>query len=82
VVEANRLVTGLDAQFKGEVFQAGTRQTSEGIVTAGGRVLGVTALGETLKASIDNAYADVAKIHFEGMQYRKDIGFRGLRRLQ
>jgi phosphoribosylamine--glycine ligase len=81
-VETNQLISGLDAKFEGQIFQAGTRQTPDGIVTAGGRVLGVTALGETLRASIDNAYAGVAKIRFEGMQYRKDIGFRGLRRLQ
>ncbi|MCU1325393.1 MAG: phosphoribosylamine--glycine ligase [Bryobacterales bacterium] len=82
VIESHKLITGLDAKFKGEVFHAGTRQTHDGIVTAGGRVLGVTALGDTLQASIHNAYAGVRQIQFDGMQYRKDIGVRGLRRLQ
>ena len=50
------------------------------MVTSGGRVLGVTARGADLKASIDAAYAAVRNIHFEGAHYRKDIGYRGLRR--
>jgi phosphoribosylamine--glycine ligase len=63
-----------------EVFHAGTRASSKGIETAGGRVLGVTASGASLPAAIDNAYASVQRIHFDGMQYRKDIGRKGLRR--
>lgn len=81
--DPGRVITGLEAAIPhGHVFHAGTKEVSGEIVTAGGRVLGVTALGDTLRASIDNAYAGVANIHFEGMQHRKDIGFRGLRRLQ
>lgn len=80
--DSDRLISGLEKTGKYHVFHAGTRQTTAGVVTAGGRVLGVTALGDTLKQSIDNAYAGVANIHFSGMQYRNDIGFRGLRRLQ
>jgi phosphoribosylamine---glycine ligase len=74
-------ITGLDAVSDAVVFHAGTKRQGDDIVTAGGRVLGVTALGDTLQASIQNAYAAVAKIHFEGMQYRRDIGAKGLRRL-
>lgn len=81
-VTSGRLITGLHQPTTCQVFHAGTRQTEAGIVTAGGRVLGVTALGTTLQESIQNAYAGVANIHFEGMQYRKDIGFRGLRSLK
>jgi phosphoribosylamine--glycine ligase len=81
-VHSGRRIEGLAASTGCQVFHAGTRQTEEGIVTAGGRVLGVTALGETLEASIETAYAGVAHIHFAGMQYRKDIGFRGLRSLR
>ncbi len=77
---SGNLITGLDASSKAVTFHAGTMRTPEGIVTAGGRVLGVTALGSTLKESIDNAYAGVANIHFDGMQYRKDIGQKGLKR--
>lgn len=81
-VHSGRRIEGLAASTGCQVFHAGTCQTEEGIVTAGGRVLGVTALGETLEASIETAYAGVAHIHFAGMQYRKDIGFRGLRSLR
>jgi phosphoribosylamine--glycine ligase len=62
------------------VFHAGTARNGDNLVTNGGRVLGVTAGGATLKAAIDNAYAAASKIHFDGMQYRRDIGQKGLRR--
>ena len=56
------------------VYHAGTKLTEEGFVTAGGRVLGVTALGDTLKAAVDSAYAAAKKIHFDGAHMRSDIG--------
>jgi phosphoribosylamine--glycine ligase len=62
------------------VFHAGTARNDGEIVTAGGRVLGVTAGGADLRQSIANAYAAVQKIHFAGMHYRRDIGAKGLRR--
>ena len=62
------------------VFQAGTKQTPDGIITSGGRVLGVTASGLDLKAAMDNAYAATKHIHFDGMHYRTDIGAKGLKR--
>lgn len=61
------------------VFHAGTRLQGNHLVTSGGRVLGVTAGGETLHLAIQNAYAAVEKIHFDGMHYRHDIGAKGLR---
>lgn len=61
------------------VFQAGTKQTSRGLVAAGGRVLGVTASGADLATAIGNTYEAVSQIHFEGMHYRTDIGAKGLR---
>jgi len=61
------------------VFHAGTRFGAGGVVTAGGRVLGVTARGADLRAAIANAYAGVEAIRFEGMQFRRDIGAKGLR---
>jgi phosphoribosylamine--glycine ligase len=64
------------------VFQAGVAQKSDLPVTSGGRVLGVTASGTDLRQAIKNAYEGVAKIRFEGMQYRTDIGAKGLRRIQ
>jgi phosphoribosylamine--glycine ligase len=61
------------------VFHAGTKFGEGGrLVTSGGRVLGVTALGTTLQEALDRAYAGVTRIHFEGMQYRKDIGAKSL----
>jgi phosphoribosylamine--glycine ligase len=57
-----------------KVLHAGTKRDGEKIVTSGGRVLGVTAVGNTLSAAVDKAYEAVGKIQFEGMQYRKDIG--------
>ena len=62
------------------VFHAGTAEKDGKIVTSGGRVLGVTALGSNTATAIDNAYAAVGKIHFDGMHYRKDIGQRALNR--
>jgi phosphoribosylamine---glycine ligase len=63
-----------------EVFQAGTRMGPNGLETAGGRVLGVTASGVDLKTAISNTYAAADKIHFDGMHYRRDIGKKGLKR--
>ena len=56
------------------VFHAGTAQQGNKIVTAGGRVLNVTALGETIADARSKVYHQISDIHFNGMQYRKDIG--------
>lgn len=64
-----------------KVFQAGTRFGENGrLQTAGGRVLAVTAAAPSLPEAIDAVYRGVSKIQFEGMQFRKDIGKKGLRR--
>jgi len=62
------------------VFHAGTTQDERCILTAGGRVLGVTALGDTIKGAIKNAYEAVGKIQWDGCYYRKDIGTKALDR--
>lgn len=62
------------------VFHAGTSLQDGKVVTSGGRVLGVTGLGHSVKESIDRAYEAVSKIHFENAHYRKDIGSRALNR--
>jgi phosphoribosylamine--glycine ligase len=62
------------------VFHAGTAFNNGGIVTSGGRVLGVTAAGEDIAAARKKAYEAAGKIHFEGMHYRKDIANRALER--
>jgi phosphoribosylamine--glycine ligase len=59
------------------VFHAGTKREGDSIVTSGGRVLGVTALGDTLPQAVQRAYEAAGKIHFEGAQYRTDIGAKG-----
>jgi phosphoribosylamine--glycine ligase len=64
----------------GVVFHAGTRMADGQVVTAGGRVLGVTALGEDIGAAVDAAYAAVAEISWPGMHFRHDIGARALGR--
>ena len=72
-------ITGLEALTEREdvmVFHAGTVQESGELVTAGGRVLGVSALGESLSAALDAAYEAIDSIEFKGMQYRRDIGRR------
>lgn len=63
------------------VFHAGTSLEDDGrVTTAGGRVLGVTGLGADLTSALERAYAGVEAITFEGMQFRRDIGHRGLTR--
>jgi len=59
------------------VLHAGTRREGEKIVTNGGRVLGVTATGNSLEAALQKAYQAAGKIHFDGMHYRRDIGRHG-----
>ena len=56
------------------MYHAGSKLVEGGYVTAGGRVLGVTALGENLRAAVDSAYAAARKIHFDGAHMRSDIG--------
>jgi len=57
-----------------EVFHAGTQRQGDSIIASGGRVLGVTAAGASIDAAVSLAYEAAAKIRFDGMQYRKDIG--------
>ena len=64
------------------VFHAGTaRNEDDRIVTNGGRVLGVTAIGDNIPKTIDRAYHAVSKISWEGAHYRNDIGKKALKRL-
>jgi phosphoribosylamine--glycine ligase len=72
-----RVIEGLDSFANAPdvvVFHAGTRREGDGrVVTSGGRVLGVTALGGTLAEARHRAYEAARLIHFEGMQFRPDI---------
>jgi phosphoribosylamine--glycine ligase len=62
------------------VFHAGTALKDGGIVTSGGRVLSVTALGKDLREAVDKAYAGVRAISFDGAHYRTDIARRAFNR--
>jgi phosphoribosylamine--glycine ligase len=82
--ETGKPIEGIEAAeaLGATVFQAGTRQGPRGVETSGGRVLGVTAGGADLAAAITHAYRACEAIHFEGMHYRRDIGRKGLQRVQ
>lgn len=74
---SGRTITGIvqaESHPDVTVYHAGTKLDNGTLLTAGGRVLGVTALGTTLEQAIQSAYAALDAIGFEGMQYRKDIG--------
>lgn len=74
-------VEAAEADPQTVVFHAGTRRQNGRLVTAGGRVLGVTAWDEDLPSAIRRAYSGVEKIRFEGVHFRRDIGAKGLRKL-
>jgi phosphoribosylamine--glycine ligase len=69
-----------DAHPNCHVFHAGTALVDNKVVVNGGRVLCVTALGDSIRQAQRAAYDAVTAIHFDGMQYRTDIGFRALSR--
>jgi phosphoribosylamine---glycine ligase len=74
--ETGKIISGLDdvADLEGvQVFHAGTKIVDSQVVTAGGRVLALTALGATVAAARDRAYAAASRIHFDGCHYRRDI---------
>lgn len=76
----NDEITGdLEAREDSFVFHSGTALTDKGYVTNGGRVLGVTAVADSLPEALDKAYNRVGGIHFEGMQFRRDIGQKALK---
>ena len=79
-VERGRPIAGVDAVRNALVFHAGTRRSDGTLVTDGGRVLGVTALGDTIAAAVEAAYGAAACVHWPGMHYRRDIGHRALAR--
>ena len=80
--EKGKVIEGLDEVRKMQdvqVFHAGTAMKNGKLVTAGGRVLGVTALGKDLRSAVARAYDAVSKIRWEGVHYRTDIARRALR---
>ena len=73
--EKNIPIAGLDDVKQSIVFHAGTKHLNNKIVTSGGRVLAITSFGDTINTATENSYEQIQKISFEGMYYRKDIGF-------
>ncbi len=85
--ETGKPIYGLESAFEGDgilVFHAGTRLEKNALVTSGGRVLGITALGymDDLEGAIALAYRAIEKITFDGAYYRSDIGRKGIKRLK
>ena len=81
--EKGKVISGLDAAAEVKdtvVFHAGTALHGNDIVNVGGRVLGITALGETLQQAIDSAYRAVDMINWEDCYFRRDIGQKAIRR--
>lgn len=70
-----KIIEGLGNVTDCVVFHAGTKAEGDGVVTAGGRVLAVSAYGRDKKEALEKSYSGVSKITFEGMYFRKDIGF-------
>ncbi len=83
--EKNKEISRLDKIENAIIFHSGTRLVTSHqspvtrFYTNGGRVLGITSVGDTLKDSIDTVYKEIKKIDFDGMYYRKDIGEKGLK---
>ena len=79
--EKGKPISGIDTENENiEIFHAGTSKDEEGnFITSGGRVLGVTAVNDTLKKAVKNAYSAISSIEFEGMHFRKDIAQRALK---
>ncbi len=77
--ESGQPITGAEEMPENcACFHAGTKLVDGRLVAAGGRVLGITGWGETLETALSRAYGAVERVHFEGMQYRKDIAYQAL----
>ena len=73
--EKGKEITGFEAVEDSVVFHAGTKLEEENVVTNGGRVLAVTSFGKDFREALDKSYQNMQKLHFDGMYYRKDLGF-------
>lgn len=73
--EKGKIITGLDAVEGTTVFHAGTKINGANIETNGGRVMAFTSLGDSMEEALEKSYKSIAKVSFEDMNYRKDIGF-------
>ncbi|HAQ21263.1 MAG TPA: phosphoribosylamine--glycine ligase [Prolixibacteraceae bacterium] len=73
--EKGKVIEGLDQIKSSMIFHAGTTQKGGEICTDGGRVLAISSYGENIKQALDLSYQNACQIHFEGMYFRKDLGF-------
>lgn len=73
--QKNKQITGFESVDESIVYHAGTDLKDNKVVTSGGRVLAVTSLGNSMEEALEKSYRSIQKIHFDGMNYRKDIGF-------
>jgi phosphoribosylamine--glycine ligase len=73
--EKNKEITGFETVDESIVFHAGTTMKDNKVVTSGGRVMAVTSFGDTIEEALAKSYRSIDKIHFDKMNYRKDIGF-------
>ena len=73
--EKGKTISGFEHVRDALVFHAGAKQSGDNVVTSGGRVMAVTAFGLDYKKALEQAYNEVSKITFEGMNFRKDLGF-------
>ena len=73
--EKNKEITGFDNVEKSTVYHAGTNINEGVVVTSGGRVMAITSLGDSIEEALGNSYESIDAIHFDKMNYRKDIGF-------
>lgn len=73
--EKNKEITGFDSVEESVIYHAGTVIKDKKVVTNGGRVMAITSFGDTIEEAIAKSYNSIHKIHFDQMNYRKDIGF-------
>lgn len=73
--DKGKIMNGFDATANSLLFHAGTKQTNDGIVTNGGRVLAITSFGETLQDALKQSYQNAALINYDGKTFRTDIGY-------
>ena len=73
--EKNKEITGFDNLEKSTVYHAGTDINEGVVVTSGGRVMAITSLGDSIEEALEKSYQSIDAIHFDKMNYRKDIGF-------
>ena len=73
--EKNKEITGFDNLEKSTVYHAGTNINEGVVVTSGGRVMAITSLGDSIEEALEKSYQSIDAIHFDKMNYRKDIGF-------